>query len=90
MTRPGVRSASAEKNFHARRSTVSAGLFDSLDLHEVEPMAIHSKIIGSGFATGEHCVPNSKLCEMMDTSDEWIRQRTGIEQRYVEIGRAHV
>lgn len=46
-------------------------------------MAIHSKIIGSGFATGEHCVPNSKMCEMMDTSDEWIRQRTGIEQRYV-------
>ncbi len=44
-------------------------------------------IIGTGrYAPGEP-VPNSALARVMDTSDEWIRQRTGIEQRhYVEEG----
>ena len=37
-------------------------------------------------ATGRHLPPrlvtNDDLSNWMDTSDEWIRQRTGIEQRY--------
>lgn len=27
-------------------------------------------------------VTNDDLCQLMDTSDEWIKERTGIEQRY--------
>ncbi len=46
-------------------------------------MATHSQIIGSGFVTGEHCITNEKMCQMVDTSDAWIRERTGIEQRYM-------
>lgn len=46
-----------------------------------------SRIIGSGFVTGEHLVTNDQLARMMDTSDEWIRERSGIETRYyVERG----
>jgi 3-oxoacyl-[acyl-carrier-protein] synthase-3 len=30
----------------------------------------------------EHHVTNDDLAEILDTSDEWIRQRTGIEARY--------
>jgi 3-oxoacyl-[acyl-carrier-protein] synthase-3 len=30
----------------------------------------------------ERCVTNDDLTELMDTSDEWIFQRTGIKQRY--------
>lgn len=41
-----------------------------------------SEIIGSGFATGEHRVTNEDLCRVMDTTDAWIRERSGIEQRY--------
>lgn len=37
---------------------------------------------GSGFVTGEHLVKNQDLTKVMDTSDEWIRERSGIEQRY--------
>ncbi|MBC7171578.1 MAG: 3-oxoacyl-ACP synthase, partial [Polyangiaceae bacterium] len=44
-------------------------------------------IIGTGsYAPGEP-VPNAALSRVMDTTDEWIRQRTGIHQRhYVEDG----
>ena len=46
-------------------------------------------ILGTGIATGEHLVKNEQLAKMMDTSDEWIRERSGVEQRYyVETGTA--
>ncbi len=41
-----------------------------------------SVIIGSGIALPPHVVTNDQLAEIMDTSDEWIRTRSGIEQRY--------
>lgn len=41
-----------------------------------------SRIYGSGFVVGETCVPNERLAAVVDTSDEWIRERSGIEQRY--------
>lgn len=37
---------------------------------------------GTGFVVGEHLVPNSRFESFMDTSDQWIRERSGIEQRY--------
>lgn len=39
-------------------------------------------IRGTGRALPSRLVTNDDLTKMMDTSDEWIRQRTGIEQRY--------
>ncbi|MGZ6124712.1 MAG: 3-oxoacyl-ACP synthase III family protein, partial [Myxococcales bacterium] len=48
---------------------------------------MRTRIIGSGFVTGENLVTNDQLARMMDTSDEWIRERSGIETRYfVEKG----
>src|SRR3982751_3652842 len=48
---------------------------------------MRSQVIGSGFVTGEHRVTNDQLAQMMDTSDEWIRERSGVEARYyVEKG----
>ncbi|MGZ7032894.1 MAG: 3-oxoacyl-ACP synthase III family protein [Thermoanaerobaculia bacterium] len=41
-----------------------------------------SIITGSGIAAGNHVVPNAMLGRLMDTSDEWIRTRSGIEQRH--------
>lgn len=41
-----------------------------------------SRIYGSGFVTGEVVVPNKRLEGVLDTTDEWIRERSGIEQRY--------
>lgn len=42
---------------------------------------IRSKIAGIGKYLPEHVVTNEDLTEYMDTSDEWIRERTGIEER---------
>jgi len=44
-------------------------------------------ILGLGRYLPERVVTNDDLAKMFDTSDEWIRQRTGIrERRYVEDG----
>ncbi len=46
-----------------------------------------AKIIGTGHYLPEKVVTNFDLEKLMDTSDEWIRQRSGIvERRYVEKG----
>ncbi|MEP3421934.1 MAG: beta-ketoacyl-ACP synthase III [Erythrobacter sp.] len=42
-----------------------------------------SRILGSGSALPERIVPNAELAAQIDTSDEWIVERTGIRQRYI-------
>jgi len=44
---------------------------------------IYSRIIGTGSYLPEKVVTNHDLEKMMDTSDEWIRTRTGIEERRI-------
>src|SRR5260370_98596 len=52
-----------------------------------EPPMLHTRILGTGFVTGEHLIKNDDLTKMMDTSDQWIRERSGVEERYyVEAG----
>jgi 3-oxoacyl-[acyl-carrier-protein] synthase III len=41
----------------------------------------HTRIYAYGAARGEISVPNDDLVEAIDSSDEWIRQRTGIITR---------
>lgn len=41
------------------------------------------KICGTGSCLPRHCVSNDDLSRIMDTSDEWIRSRTGIETRHL-------
>jgi len=40
-------------------------------------------ITGSGSYLPEKVLTNDDLAKMMDTDDEWIRQRTGISQRHI-------
>jgi len=42
-----------------------------------------SVIIGTGSALPRRALPNDELAKMVDTSDEWIVERTGIRNRYV-------
>ncbi len=41
----------------------------------------NSKIAGIGFYVPEKIVTNNDLTQHMDTTDEWIRERSGIEER---------
>jgi 3-oxoacyl-[acyl-carrier-protein] synthase III len=40
-----------------------------------------ARILGTGFAVPDRVVTNDDLSAFMDTSDEWIRTRTGIQER---------
>ncbi|MEN8120934.1 MAG: beta-ketoacyl-ACP synthase III [Bacteroidota bacterium] len=48
----------------------------------------NSKIVGAGHYVPEKVVTNKDLEKLMDTSDEWIRERSGIEERrFAEFGK---
>ncbi|WP_373551443.1 3-oxoacyl-ACP synthase III family protein [Haliscomenobacter sp.] len=42
---------------------------------------LKSKIAGIGYYVPEHVVTNQDLTRVMDTTDEWIQERTGIQER---------
>jgi 3-oxoacyl-[acyl-carrier-protein] synthase-3 len=42
-----------------------------------------SRIIGTGHHRPERVMTNHDLEQLVETSDEWIRQRTGIEERRI-------
>lgn len=44
------------------------------------------KIIGTGSALPEKKVTNDDLAELVETSDQWIRERTGIGSRHISTG----
>jgi 3-oxoacyl-[acyl-carrier-protein] synthase-3 len=46
-------------------------------------MTIRSVLLGTGSALPKRAVPNTELAAMVDTTDEWIAERTGIRNRYV-------
>jgi len=48
---------------------------------------MRARITGTGMCVPTRLVTNDDLAKLMDTSDEWIRQRSGIATRYyVEPG----
>jgi len=48
-----------------------------------ERMILRSQIVGSGCYLPSRIVTNSELAAKVDTSDEWIIERTGIRQRHI-------
>ena len=43
--------------------------------------AAHARIMGVGGYRPERVVPNSEIIEAIDSSDEWIQERSGIKER---------
>lgn len=43
------------------------------------------RILGTGSSLPQRIVSNDELARIMDTSDEWIRSRTGIESRHIAV-----
>ncbi len=44
---------------------------------------VYSRIIGTGSYLPKKVLSNAELSKTVDTSDEWIRERTGIRQRHI-------
>ena len=44
---------------------------------------IYSKIAGTGKYLPDHVLTNKDLEEIVDTSDDWIKSRTGVEKRHI-------
>ena len=45
-------------------------------------MGLRAKLTGTGMHVPDRVVTNFDLAKLMDTSDEWIRQRSGISERH--------
>lgn len=43
------------------------------------------RIVGTGSAVPKRRVTNDELGEFLDTSDAWIKSRTGIESRHLAV-----
>ena len=50
-------------------------------------MSLRAKITGTGMYVPDRVVTNDELAALMDTSDEWIRQRSGIVGRCADAKR---
>ena len=46
---------------------------------------IYSRIVGTGSALPDNLVTNKDLEKIMDTDDQWIRERTGIRERRIVV-----
>ena len=46
-------------------------------------MTVYSRISGTGSYLPEHVLSNQDLERMVDTTDEWITERTGIKKRHI-------
>lgn len=49
-----------------------------------------ARMAGIGTALPEKVLTNDDLAEMMDTSDEWIRERTGIRERRIGMSTSEI
>src|SRR5262249_7732081 len=47
------------------------------------PSPMYSRIVGTGSYLPAHVLTNAELAKRVDTSDEWIRTRTGIRERRI-------
>ncbi len=47
------------------------------------PPTVNSQILSVGSYRPKHIVANSEIAERIDSSDEWIQQRTGIQSRRI-------
>ncbi|MCB1588304.1 MAG: ketoacyl-ACP synthase III, partial [Xanthomonadales bacterium] len=46
---------------------------------------MYAKIVGVGSCLPEQILTNADLEQRIETSDQWIRERTGIEQRHIAV-----
>ena len=46
-------------------------------------LPLHSRILGTGAYAPERVLSNHHLEKMVETTDEWIRERTGIRERRI-------
>ena len=46
-------------------------------------MPLRAKVLGCGAYLPSRVMSNGDLARLVDTSDEWIRTRTGVERRHV-------
>src|SRR5437588_9273248 len=46
-------------------------------------MTVHSVVLGTGSALPKRRVTNDELAQTVDTTDQWIVERTGIRSRYI-------
>src|SRR5712672_3251038 len=82
-SRSGGRRCILESDYNGRRGRTTR----SDGAHCTSPLGvrnlIYSRIVGTGSHLPEKVLTNFDLEKLVDTSDAWIRERTGIERRHI-------
>src|SRR6202050_992176 len=68
--------------FRLQFPPIPEGLTTGL-LHPMNKHILRSVVRGVGASLPERVLTNADLAKTIDTSDEWIQQRTGIRQRHI-------
>ena len=50
-----------------------------------KPIIYSSRITGTGSFFPKRVMTNEDIAKIVDTNDEWIRERTGIRQRHIAL-----
>src|SRR4030042_4980261 len=85
--RPGLRAQSREKAGSEDRPVQLLRLRWSQWDSNFSPlgfrMSAHAHVVGWGKYVPRRLLTNDELSRMVDTSDQWIRERTGIQERHL-------
>lgn len=82
----GLAGAVAKAGGHLGFSREDMNHYISLGASGVQRRNMAIVIKGTGSALPKKIVTNEELSKIVDTSDEWIRERTGIAERHVSTG----
>ena len=77
-----------DEGFDVHPILINTGGFTKSDLKLIK---YNSKIIGLGKYLPDNIVSNADLEKIMDTTDAWIQERTGIrERRHIVLSLIHI
>ena len=72
-----------QRAYEEARNDVLRGISERMATIQSESGVMIPRIVGTGSYLPEKVVTNGDLARIVDTSDEWIRTRTGIRSRHI-------
>jgi 3-oxoacyl-[acyl-carrier-protein] synthase-3 len=80
---PSLQNSPPETRPHTNGHAPEGASLPTMQMAGASTRQRYAQIIGWGYQVPEKVITNRDLEQIVDTTDEWIRDRTGIEERHV-------